>query len=586
MKAFFDRLKRLAADARDRLKDSRIPGRYAFLVFGIAIAFFVQLYNSYGLASGGEEGSTRLLQSFLAPWVPHKAAPRDAITVVVYDQASFDELRIDVPILPYARQAQLIERVAAMKPVAIFIDANYKRDLSDPEGIRTFHAAIVRVRDAGIPVYIGEVKPKRAPASVASDADFFADTPAVPVKSPFDAFRDYAKTTAGFETGTLRSVDHSLDYPAATLRLYPDAQRDGRIETPAFRLYGDICNPDLANADHSIARAQLRCDALPAERPDLAIQWLSYDAATGYGDDSNPACRRSAFGTFAADVARSAFRKPAREAGYVYNPCVYLRTVKLNTVLGAPDIDVLRPEFQGKVVMIGSSLGDDSFVAPGQGKVPGVFLHAMALENLLTFGKAYHRWPPEVHMLGGSINIDFFLELALALLANVAARNVERRFAEKETPGAADRSAEDAARASLRVYFLAALGLSVLFGGLAMLITYFGLHWTPVNALSITLAAVAVAGLEKYQELMVVARKWSLAGILAVLVTGALVAWLVLSLFITNDVIDPKRTDHGMIWASGLVLLAWVAGLIVAYRRACLAGLRTIGAMFKYTSWR
>ncbi len=580
MKAFLHRLRTFAAEMRTRLAQSRIPGRYAFLIFGITAAFFVHLYNSYGLASGAEEGGTRLLQSFLAPWVPHKGGPRDAITVVVYDQASFDALKIDVPVLPYDRQAQLLDRVAAMNPAAIFIDANYKRDLSDPEGLKAFLSTVTRLRAAGTHVYIGEVKPAR-PAT--STDTFFNDTS----QSPFDRLRAAAKDkTTGFETGTLRNIDRSLDYPAETARLLAAAGDTTLIQTPAFRLYDDLCDPHRASSENSISRAELRCEGLPSPRPPLAIQWLSYDAARGptsaaMGDGDNPACRRSAFATLAADVAHNVFRKPAREAGYVYNPCVYLRTVKLDTVLDAADLDAIRPNFQGKVVMIGSNLGDDSFVAPGQGKVPGVFLHAMALENLLAYGNAYHRWPPELPVLGGSINVDFFLELALALLANVAARNVERRFAEKEVPeGAASE------RSQLRVYFVTALCLSLLFGTVAMLVTYFVLHWTPVNALSITLAALTVAGLEKYHELLVVAKTWSPAGILAVLITGALVAWLVLSLFITNDVADPYRADHGMIWASGLVLAAWTAVLIYAYRAACIAVLRAIPAIFKYAGWR
>lgn len=561
-----------------QLSACRIPGRYAFLVFGIAIAFFVQLYNSYGLATASEEGNTRLLQSILAPVMPHNPAPRDMITVVVYDQASFDDLELDVSILPYERQAELIRKVAAMQPAAIFIDANYRRDLSDSAGLTELHKAIADLNAgdpaqgvAPLPVYIGEVKGPRTQSNTPSPEDFFSDAPAAPSSreaalTTFAAFRKDAQKN-NWESGTMFTTEHSLDYPALTGRLFPaTAGQPDTIETPAFRLYRDVCNWQAAAGGRSFQKTDLRCDDLKPQGkdlPPLAIQWLSYSRASGPADASNPACRslnRSAAMTFAADIAHNLFRRPARAKGYVTNPCTYLRTFRLNEVLGAPGPETLENDFRGKAVLIGSALGDDSFNAPGQGKVPGVFLHAMALENLLAFGKNYHRWPQEVHLFGGSIGADFFLELALALLANVVAHRIEARLGKGKAPH----------QSALLPYFATVLALSLLFGAVAIVVTHVWLHWTPVNVLAIVTATLAVAGLEKYNELLLVGRKWSLSGIATVLISAALLSWLIVSLFIMN------AGDGAKIGWPAAVLGLWTVFLIYGYRMRCAGAIRTL----------
>ncbi len=592
MKDWLGRLKALWA----RLIQRRIPGNKALIVVGVALAFFIQLYNCFGMATGAEEGNTRFVQTFLAPWMPRNPAPRDMITVVVYDKASFDALDIDVPILPYARQAELLYKVAASHPASIFIDANYRRDLSDPEGLADFHSAIDRVRSGtaapgvpAIPVYIGEVKPRRPSNPAFASADDFFGT-AAPVKTArdkaldvFQAFHDDARKH-DYETGTLFIPDHSFDYPAETVRQFPAPEKT--IVTPAFRVYRDFCTPaNLVRLPATIA-GQLRCgaaDLRALEQPDvppMAVQWLSYNSGSDRENAENSNCRgqaRSHALTLLSDIARNIYRKPARNSGYVYNPCLYLRSVTLTRVLAVPANDKgLSRDLSGKAVMIGSALGDDSIIAPDQGKVPGVMLHAMALENLLSYGADYHRWPQEIRMFGGSISVDFFIDLLLVFIASRVASDIETRFArheESETP-----HREGSHRRELLVYFVTAVTVAIALSGAALIVTYSWLHWTPINAQAITLSALAVAGIEKYRELLIEATRWSLAGIAAFLITAGLVSWFALSLFVTNDIFDRTLTDRSLILWSGVALATWTVLLMYGYRagfgRAWRAGRR------------
>lgn len=59
-------------------------------------------------------------------------------------------------------------------------------------------------------------------------------------------------------------------------------------------------------------------------------------------------------------------------------------------------LEELHKKVEGKVVFIGTSLGNDLITSPVFGKIGGVFLHAMAYENLLNYGADYYRSPGDI----------------------------------------------------------------------------------------------------------------------------------------------------------------------------------------------
>jgi hypothetical protein len=109
-------------------------------------------------------------------------------------------------------------------------------------------------------------------------------------------------------------------------------------------------------------------------------------------------------------------------------PCFYPLTIRAETLDDWNDAGVLRKLLKGRAVLYGANVsGVPDFVSSAvHGKVPGVFMHAMALDNLLTYGRSYYHDPgdlslPLVHReLSLLLVHDMVLSLILILMATAS----------------------------------------------------------------------------------------------------------------------------------------------------------------------
>ena len=96
--------------------------------------------------------------------------------------------------------------------------------------------------------------------------------------------------------------------------------------------------------------------------------------------------------------------------------CVYHSTLYASDLATSSEHEeaVLKSLLEDKVVMVGTALSGsaDRVLSPLHGRIPGVYLHAMALDNLLNFGPDYQR---DVHMdeIGKSFKLFLFLLMSL-----------------------------------------------------------------------------------------------------------------------------------------------------------------------------
>ncbi|HXZ00301.1 MAG TPA: CHASE2 domain-containing protein [Stellaceae bacterium] len=76
-------------------------------------------------------------------------------------------------------------------------------------------------------------------------------------------------------------------------------------------------------------------------------------------------------------------------------PCFYALTIKAETLDHWNDTGDLRELLNGRVVLYGANVAGvpDLTYSTVHGKVPSVFMHAMALDNLLTYGSHYYHEP-------------------------------------------------------------------------------------------------------------------------------------------------------------------------------------------------
>jgi len=157
----------------------------------------------------------------------------------------------------------------------------------------------------------------------------------------------------------------------------------------------------------------------------------------------------------------------------------------------------------GRAVIVGSShaQSNDTINTPTRGRVPGMVLHAMALDNLLEWGGRMRQAPPAI--LGGPIDQGEVVELVLtfAMTFLIVAADLSAPAAVPGTPGA------DRIRRRRLLLTGLAIGGSILVFILSSLVLTTVLRWTPVNIVGLWTLSVVVALLRFHDSLIETARR-------------------------------------------------------------------------------
>ncbi len=189
-------------------------------------------------------------------------------------------------------------------------------------------------------------------------------------------------------------------------------------------------------------------------------------------------------------------RASRKDFEYV-QPCAYHEIVSAKALISASPEEkaIYAAIMDGAYVFVGADVrGIPDFVdSPVHGLLPGVFLHAMALDNMMTLGGDYLRDPPVIGLPLGSfgIGVDVILQtvllLALALLL---------AFARSPGPSVKSAPREDgdcfwqwvSGFAANSLYFVL---FSIIVLGVASY-AFFVMRWTPLNYGGLLLAGAAM----------------------------------------------------------------------------------------------
>lgn len=334
-----------------------------------ALVLWVACVDPFDLDSRAETASEATVQRLLAARYPPRAASNIAIVEGQLSDRDDNRLNLHLPLSP-AVHAQLVNALVAARVRAIFIDSEYRNpphalateneDLfasveasgaSGPTGHRELVEAVRAARAAGIPVLVGPVGEHEALAELATSA---------------------RQTQVSWE------AEHPSDYPL----------RNESGVTAAGDLYRIACSPPkpLEGCSKSLAGAIAAGTA-----PPIALRFGANYPPEQWrfaGSEEARACRAR---SVAATLRMELKGKPRQP------PCTNHLVVPVSTILLAQNqFPVLARILRGRIVLIGSGpgVGDDHTV-PGVGVVPGVAIHAVALDNLLTWGPSYPRWPAD-----------------------------------------------------------------------------------------------------------------------------------------------------------------------------------------------
>lgn len=376
-------LKGYFASFRDpRLKDVpaqlfALPTLSRMLVIFVALvvpAWVLQVVDPFGLSGAVEGHSQTIFQKVTAPFYPGTAQPR--IAVVLIDQAALARRGESWP-PRYLYYEEVIRRVAKQGPAAIFLDVLLEDRRPYDDSLPLAQKALEEtLADTGVPLYLATLDD--------GQHNLFAHIPGTRLAmAGWSGHKDDYPLLVdeGHRFGQVAAVAdgqcRSDSPPSAAFALYRQLCEQGAQQGCPVALAkgeaGGFCSPLVVQWGYNVAPEVRTRDLLSASQcttPDvtasgrlvstLRILWSSLLAS---------------FHDEAAALGRQA--------------CPYTLTVREEDLSSARGRGLLKD----RVVLIGTSLAGihDLVVSPVHGQLPGVYLHAMALDNLLTWNDRYFK---------------------------------------------------------------------------------------------------------------------------------------------------------------------------------------------------
>lgn len=336
-----------------------------YVVLGLIFAFASQWLP---VAEGGKRVLTRIWGPVLTDTYP--TSGRDQITVMLIDDKDLETYAEVWPVSLGFHERRLLE-LLKYQPKAVFFDIVFLDDRKDPD-LDGFIDAACRARRAGIPVFIGSFgnanfTPSNTESRMLARRVEVGGKPAPCIE-------------AAYLNMKIDGYDHSVwEYDINVPQLMQDPEGGATRQaapnnapafpSPAARLY---------QVDHTLdanVAAQSMALVWGTASDPRNLEWLNNDLRPG-----GPG----------APCSASWYWYRVLPFGKATAPiCPYQQLLPVRTLKGTHGLDgqQLDQAIRAKYVIYGTSLqsNGDVILAPYHGRIAGAFLHAIALDNLLSF---------------------------------------------------------------------------------------------------------------------------------------------------------------------------------------------------------
>jgi len=347
------------------------------LVTGCFLAFFLQWLF-------GEEFATREQARVYAPiaGAQYGEGRRDDIRVLLIDDAALAAAGQVWP-ARYGYSARLLGAIAQYKPKAIFVDIYFSAERDDPS-LAALTRTLCSLRREGIAVFLASARDGSGNYRLRPEIDALAG-------------KCFDKVAIQYTPDDIDRV--AWNYPLVAERVWQDA---APLKSAALALHAAASGRALAAAGHP-----------------LALTWGSYQAAqgTGWRQDAGPDaasyCRPwSGWAELLPQGIRGLWYEDGDKPLCVYHETLHAGELASTSAAGEAQ---LRSQIEGKLVLVGlgTTNSGDFVQSPLHGRIPGIYLHAMALDNLLVDGEDHARHMP---MQLGREQVTLLVFLALSIL--------------------------------------------------------------------------------------------------------------------------------------------------------------------------
>lgn len=414
-----------------------------------AMGWYLLSVDPFGLGSFAEEGSQQVIYELGGPLYDTEA--REDITIVLVSEQSLKALyerKISAtnewPLL-YQDWATILKTLAAHSPRAIFVDVLFEQE---------------RVTDSSLPLLFSALRRLET------------QTPVY-----------FAGGLPPYESELLRRLDDRADLGGSAWQGFGNGVplfQSGEA-LASVKLYRDACGREFDPLPGCVGEASWLKDVSDSS-PAMSLVWGGRGTlpltAELEGRTSNAFCSNNtaSFKDIFFSVVKSGLGDFAPDfLSKDGSQCLFHRVIDVDELFYVFDHgtesekEVLQTALEDKLVLIGTWFDGlpDAVNTPTMGQIPGVALHAMMLDNLMTFGPNYVR-------TAGDRSVNYNLAVwAFIVLILVAWMGYRERY----------ESAEDATtgfigRDSTR-FLVVSLGLTFI----AALFTLFVLRFEPANAI-------------------------------------------------------------------------------------------------------
>jgi CHASE2 domain-containing sensor protein len=316
----------------------------ALVQFVFLAALGALLFNFHGISLHLTPWSQAIVNAIVK--YTYDPTGQQKTLVVLFREENLATLHESFPI-SYARHAEVLEALAVYEPAAVFVDFAFI-DQRPGQDVAPLSEAICSLRASGVAVYL-------------------AASP-LPGKAGRDGLRD------GLDRSCFTPVDVQMDTEIGssgvlTYRACKDligtCEPAGLVWTPAFA---------MAAPQVGLARADAQ---------QMEIIWGNRASAL---NESWMDCTSD--GTF-VHLRQMLKENPLASK----RKCPHTNTISVLHLLGHFDQKLKDQVVKGNAVFYGGSfeMAGDRVISPVFDDLPGVYLHAMAYDNLLTFGKDFKR---------------------------------------------------------------------------------------------------------------------------------------------------------------------------------------------------
>jgi CHASE2 domain-containing sensor protein len=288
-------------------------------------------------------------------------------TVLLFTEADLTKMNVSVPV-PYKIHARVLDRLSDYQPRAVLVDfAFIKKPLQQDKDQDKLTAAICKLAHTST----ANGKPTRV---------YLALTTLPPLEPLLRCDEQPHPTPVSVTRDSEYGVSGVLSY-----KPHGDAYERGSLESPAFAM---LESPLPKESKRSM---ELIWDPKPAQlNLDLHLE--------GCGPpEIPPAPLRERLLTGDFSLVRERLSQLVRTIHLdpllaTQQPCPHTGTVLVDQFLDSdpkdPNHPIVQGALHGKTVFYGAAflMAGDTVISPVSGEVAAVYLHAMAYDNLLTFG--------------------------------------------------------------------------------------------------------------------------------------------------------------------------------------------------------